>query len=177
MITARALFFSFPVENPRSRKRTVKTAIRSTSPELTLDKRKTSACHSSSLLWCPDYSLTLCLSAKLRWYRSPSPSFAQTRLRVLGRRQQQSPNTLNQKPAAWSFTVSAAAIQRIAALGGDVLHWPTHCLTTLGQVPQMWHIWLTACHWEGSLPSTPEGCHGNLGGLWESGERQIGCEE
>lgn len=23
-----------------------------------------------------------------------------------------------------------------------------------GQVPQMWHTWLTACHWQGSLPST-----------------------
>lgn len=41
---------------------------------------------------------------------------------------------------------------------GDVL------TSNSGQVPQMWHTWLTACHWQGSLPSTSKAAMATLAG-------------
>lgn len=60
--------------------------------------------------------------------------------------------------ACFNFSVWTASVQRSAALDGDVL--PSNS----GQVPQMWHTWLTACHWQGSLPSITEAAMATLAG-------------
>lgn len=176
MITTRVLLFSFPVENPRSSKRTVKTVIRSTSQELTLDKRKISACHSSSLSDAPT----------ILWLSAFRPSSTDTAL----------PHPLLPKHGYKHSAVAISSLQRLS-----IKSTPHHLLPSL-QPPfrelqhsaamscigqrtalQLWTSSANVTHLTNSVPLTgltsfyPEGCHGNLGGLWESGERQIGCEE